>query len=393
MRRGITVSLSLLILAAAAGTAQAPSPWLWSPYLGSVGTGFIAISWRTARPVTVDLSYARIGQGEAVAAWDETLTFEKQEGVGEVWLQGLIPGATYRYQITAYEGAVAYPAPPGTFTLPNEDLPSFTFLVYGETRLLADRHQLVADAMAEGEPDAAFTLHVGDLVEEPDTAQYTNLFWSIARLAGSRPYLPVHDDARRAGERYYEVFALPLGGGEHDEQWWSFDYGCVHVIGLDSTAGASGEDEVLRRQTAWLRDDLATATAAGRIVVVCAAGPLYGACASATSQTLRDAWEALFHQYGVGVVLSGGAGGYEHIYQDGIHFVVTAGGGGPLESSTCEAAAATVLRRDNALHYVRVTVCGRTLRVDAIPVAFVTAGDVVPTPNAEPMDSFIVGGN
>ncbi|MEN6368126.1 MAG: hypothetical protein ABFD77_00305 [Thermotogota bacterium] len=393
MARGVLTVVALLSLSLSCAATQAPSPWLWSPYLGAIGTDFVAISWKTARPVTIDVRYARVAGGSAVDSWDETLTFEQQQGIGEIWLRGLVPGSTYRYQVIAYEGAAMYPTRLGTFRIPSEDSSLFTFLAYGETRLLADRHKLVADTMAEGEPEAAFVVHVGGLVEAPDTAQYTNLFWAIAALAGLHPYLPVHAEARFVGEEYYETFALPVGGGESAEQWWSFDYGGVHVVGLDSTLVGPESEAAMREQIAWLRGDLARSAPAARFVVVVCSLPLYSACTSAASQTLRDAWEALFLEYGVDVVVSGGEGGYEHIFQNGIHYVVTAGGGGPLGPATCDSAAGTVSRRANALHYLRITLSEGMLRVEAVPVAWVTDDDVLPTPDAEPMDSFVVEGN
>ncbi len=393
MARTLIIVAVLLALDLPSAATQPPSPWLWSPYLGAVGTDFAAISWKTARPVTIDVRYARVSEGDAAEHWDETLTFEQQQGIGEIWLRGLVPGSAYRYQVTAYEGAASYPTRLGTFRIPADSLPAFTFLSYGETRLLADRHKLVADAMAEGEPEAAFVVHVGGLVEAPDTAHYTNLFWAIADLADSRPYFPVHDDARLVGEAYYETFALPVGGGESAEQWWSFDYGCVHVVGLDSTLVGPESEVAMREEIAWLRGDLARSAQSGRFVVVFCSAPLYSACPSAASQALRDAWERLFLEYGVDVVVSGGSGGYEHIFQSGIHYVVTAGGGGPLRPQACDSAAGTVSRRANALHYLRITASDGMLRVEAIPVAWVTDDDVLPTPNAEPMDSFVVEGS
>ncbi|MDD5264265.1 MAG: hypothetical protein PHU43_05440 [Candidatus Bipolaricaulis sp.] len=393
MIRTLIIVATLWTLAVPCLAAQPPSPWLWSPYLGAVGTDFAAISWKTARPVTIDLRYARVSEGDAAEHWDEILTFEQQEGIGEIWLRGLVPASTYRYQVTAYEGVAGYPTRLGTLRTLAEDPSTITFLAYGETRLLADRHQLVADAMAEGEPQAAFVVHVGGLVEAPDAAHYTNLFWAIADLAGSRPYIPVHDDARNVGEEYYETFALPVGGGDGAEQWWSFDYGCLHVVGLDSALVGVESEAVLREEVAWLRGDLARSAQSARFVVVFCSTPLYSACPTAASQTLRDAWDALFVEYGVDVVISGGHGGYEHIFQNGIHYVLTAGGGGPLSSETCDSAAGTVSRRINALHYLRITAFDGTLRVDAIPVAWVTDDDVLPTPTAEPMDSFVVEGN
>lgn len=392
MVRGIKIVVALLALGGPCLAAQPLSPWLWSPYLGDVGTDFAAISWKTARPVTVDLRYARASAGDAAERWDEILTFEQQEGIGEIWLRGLVPESTYRYQVTAYEGVVAYPTRLGTFRTSAEDLSAFTFLSYGETRLLSDRHRLVADAMAENETGAAFVVHVGGLVDAPDEAQYTNLLWAIAPLSASCPYLPVHDDPRLVGDAYYDTFALPIGGGDAAEQWWSFDYGCVHVVALDSALVGPEAHAAMTDQVEWLARDLARPGVAGRFIVVFASSPLYGSDLDGSAQTLREAWEELFREYGVDVVVSGGAGGYEHLYRNGIHYVITAGGGGPLEPEPGPSVVGSVARRPTALHYLRITAADGSLCVEAIPVAWVEGDEVFPTPGQGPIDTFTLRG-
>ncbi len=384
---------AVLLLAGSLGAAaQAPSPWLWSPYLGAFGSDFVAVSWKTARPVDVDVRYALASEYDATQEWDETLTFEQQDGPAEIWLRGLVPGRTYRYQVVAYEGDAAYPAPPGTFTAPLGDATSFTFVAYGETRLFSDRHRLVADAMAENETGAAFVVHVGGLVDAPDEAQYTNLLWAIAPLAASCPYLPVHDDPRLVGDAYYDTFALPIGGGDAAEQWWSFDYGCVHVVALDSALVGPETHAAMTDQVEWLARDLARPGVAGRFIVAFASSPLYGSDLDGSAQTLREAWEELFREYGVDVVVSGGAGGYEHLYRNGIHYVITAGGGGPLEPEPGPSVVGSVARRPTALHYLRITAADRCLSIEAIPVAWVEGDDVFPTPGQGPIDTFTLRG-
>lgn len=389
--RGVVVA-TLLILGFSSAVAQAPSPWLRAPYLGAVGDGVIAISWMTARPVSIDVCYALASTHDATGSWDETLTFEQHQGQGEVWLRGLTAGATYHYQLVAYEGTARYPADIGSFAVPPSEASPFAFLAYGETRLLSDRHRLVADTMAENEPGAAFAVHVGGLVEAPDEAQYANLFWAIASLARSCPYFPVRDHDRFVGGRYYDVFALPVGGGDAAEQWWSLDYGCVHVIGLDSTLTGSGSEAAMAEQVAWLRHDLGRPHLAGRFALVFSSHPLYSAEAGAVAQALRDAWEQLFRESGVDVVISGGAGGYEHIYHGGIHHLVTAGGGAPFPEDPSPSAAGTVFRRPGVLHYLRLTVVERSLRVEAIPVAWGVENEIVVAPDGRPMDSFTLLG-
>ncbi|GAH13075.1 unnamed protein product, partial [marine sediment metagenome] len=122
--------------------------------LVAIGEDFVAISWNTLRAVEVDLHYSTAAVYDATEVWEETLAFEPHKGVAEIRLGNLKPGTTYRYRIVIYDGDAVYPSPIGHFTTSSRETRSFCFLVYGDTRTFPDRHKLVADRMAEDEPNA-----------------------------------------------------------------------------------------------------------------------------------------------------------------------------------------------------------------------------------------------
>ncbi len=388
--RVVLSGLFLVVAIGVAASSQVESPVIWGPVLGVVGETSIAISWNTLRAVGADLHYSTAAVYDTTEIWEETLSFEPHEGVAEIQLRDLAPGSTYRYQVVIYEGDAVYPSPIGYFTTVSAETRPFSFLIYGDTRTYPDRHKLVADTMAKNEPDAAFVINTGDVVESPTIGRFRSFFAAIANLALSHPYLAVIGNHEKGHSRYYEFFALPSGGGKAGEEWWSFDYGDVHFVGINSSA-ATASDAVtrMREQMEWVREDLANSEAKFKIVLF--HHPIYSSTWDGGVETfMQTLAEPIFLETGVDLVLNGHMHCYEHFYIYGIHHVVTGGGGAPLQDPVDEVADGTVCRRYNTLHYLRITVSGDTLRVEAIPVASVYNDEVHLVPSGRPFDSFTI---
>jgi len=385
----ICCTLSVLVLLCATDTtAQTSSPWIFGPVLGAIGNDVVVISWETSRSVSIDLHYglAQVHQGSG--SWSETLTFDRQKGKAEIWLHDLMPDTEYRYQLIAYEGDAVYPSKLGSFRTAAATARAFTFVVYGHTRSFPDRHKLVADTMTRDEEGAAFVVHVGELVESLTPDRLANFRWAIADLARSIPYLTVVGSEATNTDAYYKGFALPQGGGTSGEEWWSFDYGSVHLIGLDSTL-TDPSNERAQEQLVWLRQDLST-SAAELTVVLCTASFYGSAYPTGTNEALVSLWEPVLRGGGVDLVVSGETGGYEHVYTGGIHYLTTGGGGGPLAASPNEQIPGLVFSRYEVLHYIRITVTDNALRAEAVPVASVIDDEIYLTPSGKAIDSFVI---
>lgn len=387
--RRTLVGLALLVLLVTlCATAQSSSPWAWGPILGAVGDDLVVISWETSRSVSVDLHYGLAQVHDASGAWDETLTFDRQEGRAEIWLRDLTPGTDYRFQLIAYEGDAVYPTKLGSFHTSSQTARSFSFAVYGHTASFPDRHKLVADTIAHDEADAAFVVHVGKLVDSLTPERIGNYLWAIDDLARSTAYLTVvgSDDPNQTA--YYQTFALPQGGGVAGEQWWSFDYGIVHVLGLDSTLTDPSRARA-QEQLAWLRRDLATTDAT--FVVVLTTSGLYGSSyPDGRNEALVALWEPIFRANGVDLVLSAQIGGYEHVYAGGIHHITTGGGGGPLAEPPDGSVPRLVFSRYGLLHYIRITLADDALQAEAVPVASIIADEIYLTPSSRAIDTVVI---
>ena len=380
--------IALLALATTTVVAQDTSPWLWGPHLGATGTSAVALSWETTRSVSIDLHYAPAETYVATGEWTETFTFDDQTGPVEIWLTELVSGTEYRYQLIAYEGDAVYPTEIGTLRIPDADVGSFAFAVYGETATSVEQHRLVARILTENE-EPLFVAHVGDLVVSPSATTYTSFLWAIDPLALAHPVVSVV--ARDGSPLYYSMLALPTGGGDSNEQWWTMTVGRVCCIGLDSTIDPENEPITWEEQIVWLRHLLATKTES--FVVVFCTDPLYSASyTGGTNETYRQAWEPLFLKYNVDAVFSGGtAGGYEHTYNDGVHYFATGGGGSEFEASPNRLAPGTVFRRYNLLHYVLVLVSETQVQIEAVPVATALDGGILLVPSGTSIDTVVLG--
>jgi phosphodiesterase/alkaline phosphatase D-like protein len=389
--RFIRLAVIVALLSISLGVfAQQDSPLVWGPNLGAISDDSIAITWNTSRPVSVDLHYATANFYDSTANWEETLYFEAHEDVAEIWLDGLLPATKYRYQLVLYEGDAIYECPIGYFTTSSPETRSFSFLVYGDTRTNQDLNKLVSDTMARDNLDAALVINTGDLVESPTIGRFKDFFSAIGDLALCHPYLCVIGNHEKASPRYYEFCPLPTGGGKADEQWWSFDYGNVHFVGIDTNT-FKGADAIslMREQIEWVKSDLEFSKATFKVVFF--HHPIYSSTWDAgVNEPLQQMWEQIFVDNGVDVVFNGHMHCYEHFYMKGIHHVVTGGGGAPLQEPVENIAPGTVFRRYRVLHYLRVTVSDNMMRVEAIPVGSVYDDQVHLTPGTQAMDSFTI---
>lgn len=386
---GVAAWIAGASLLSIVAVCQDTSPWLWGPHLGATGTSAVALSWETTRTVSIDVQYATAETYTATGDWTETFTLDNQTGPVEVWLTELLAGTEYRYRLVAYDGDAVYPTAVGTLRPPSADVTSFSFVVYGETATSVERHRLVAQTVAE-EEDPLFVAHVGDFVVSPSTMTYTTFLQAFDPLARSHPV--VSTVAHDGSPLYYSMLALPTGGGDSNEQWWTMAVGRVCCIGLDSTIDPEEEPITWEEQIVWLRHLLATKTKEDIIVVFCS-DPLYSASYfSATNEPLRQAWESLFVEYDVDAVFTGGtAGGYEHTFNKGIHYFATGGGGSVFEASPNRVAPGTVFRRYGLLHYMRVIVSETEMHIEAIPIATALDGGLFFVPSTASIDTVMLG--
>jgi 3',5'-cyclic AMP phosphodiesterase CpdA len=186
-----------------------------------------------------------------------------------------------------------------------------------------------------------------------------NFFAMYAPMLGSVPVFPVagnHDYETQNAAPFLEVFALPENGGpEGAERWYSFDWGDVHFVAVDT-------ERVGAEQAAWLDADLAENELPWTIVF--GHKSPYASGAHGSNEDVRKAFAPILEFHRVPLMLAGHDHDYERTEEiNGVTYVVTGGGG--RGTRAVGKSAFTAFSHD-VLHFVYVTIDGDELRLYAI---------------------------
>ncbi len=268
----------------------------------------------------------------------------------------------------------------GVFRTAPVEPAAFRFVAYGDTRTQAEVHARLIDRIVDEKP--AFVVHTGDLVGNGRRANLwlREFFGPATQLISKVVLFPVLGNHEENSPLYFNLFELP-----GNERFYSFDYGQVHVVALDSNDPPFPEehenearwveqyrrvrDEFWARQLEWLRGDLDRHQDAA-LTVVCLHSPLYSSTANEARQKnyklMRTRLQLLFETHGVDGVFSGHDHNYQRHVVNGIQYVVTGGGGAPLYE--CGPVQPTEVARAKEHHYVVVSVRGKTANARVVTI-------------------------
>jgi 3',5'-cyclic AMP phosphodiesterase CpdA len=236
----------------------------------------------------------------------------------------------------------------------------FRFAAYGDNRTQANVHASVLEQMSKFDPD--FILQSGDIVQNGEIELQWDEFWLTAgKMLSQTAYYPSLGNHERHGAPYFKYFDLP--------NEYSFDYGDVHFVALDSNRPPAEYSD----QQEWLRKDLSNhQSAKWRIVFfhhtvhTCVDNPGRRAESALRAKRLGP----IFAAGNVQLVINGHDHNYQRHISNGITYIVSGGGGAPLYSVTPDTLFA--IRAKAAHHHCEMTVDG-----DAIAVRVVEPGGVI----------------
>ncbi|ARA94229.1 hypothetical protein AWN76_014405 [Rhodothermaceae bacterium RA] len=306
-------------------TAPAPPPpTVRTPYLQQATPTSILIAWQTATETTGTVEYGPT----------RDLGFRVETGAPAyrhaVTLDGLTPNTTYYYRVLS-GSEVFYPITPFR-TAKTRAEPRLRMLVFGDSGTDTPPQHAIAALMTE-KAHADFGIHVGD-VSQYSGEEYDRIFFRpYADLVSRTPIYPSignHDTYYDDAATYLDVFYLPHNNPQQTERYYSFDYGPVHAIALDTNIGFTPGTP----QYEWFVSDLQSAAAreaTWRFVYF--HHPPYCQAWSgwAGELNVRRHLMPLFEQYGVDVVFNGHTHAYERGSLNGVTYVITGGGGGGLD--------------------------------------------------------------
>jgi predicted phosphodiesterase len=316
-------------------------------YLQQVtGTGAM-FGWVSTQPVGERVSIMKPPSAMLMkapaAVEDYTL---RSAGENQLWspIEQLEPSTIYCYQLE--DEMQALTTPTGFKTAPSpESTEPVRFLAFGDSggggsdqyALLEQMYTVPYDLM----------IHTGDIAYDDGTiAQYEdNVFGVYADLFKNIPFMPAsgnHDYRTMQGAPFRDVFNLPAANGE---KWYSYDWGRVHFVALDTEADYSA-------QAAWLEQDLAASNLPWKIIYM--HKPMYSSGMHGSDTTLRNKIAPVAEKYGVQLILAGHDHNYERIKpQNGVAYVVTGGGG--IGTRSVGSSSFTALAED-VIHFVYVEV-------------------------------------
>lgn len=321
------------------------------PYLQSVTVTSAIVIWRTDVPGSSRVDYD-------VGEFTGSIDLPDPTTEHTITLTDLITGTEVVYRVSTDGVELAS----GSFrTSPGPDQP-FSFAVIGDSGTGSKEQYAVADQMVALDPQ--LMLHTGDVVYPDGQADgYDPFFFqpyqALARRAPIFPTLGNHDYHTQRGQPYLNAFYLPHNNPANTERYYSFDWGNAHFTALDFNTGPDTD------QIAWLKDDLASTDQPWKIVfyhqAIYSSGPHgHEDWADAKRRLLAP----IFEQNKVDVVFNGHDHDYERVQPiNGVLYIVTGGGGGPLYQVDPQPFSAYA---ETTYHTVFVTVEGCILTVLAI---------------------------
>ncbi len=215
--------------------------------------------------------------------------------------------------VLACSGAIAQAAQP------------FRFAIYGDTRDGHKAHRDVVARIMEAKP--VFVLQTGDLVH---TGTDNSLWKTYDDITGEMrkrlPVYPARGNHDVGGTGYEDRVTAPFTSG--NKLWYSFNKGNSHFVAL--AIDESNAFDVRSPQYVWLEADLAAAKPKARHIFVFFHVAPYSIGSHGSNLIVRKILCPLFEKFGVRAVFNGHDHIYYHTKREGIHYVVTGGGGAPL---------------------------------------------------------------
>ena len=350
------------------------------PYLQSVGTTSALVAFRTGVSCT---PFVRFGEGSdlsrtamaTVAGWRHA-----------VKLDGLLPGRTYSYVVEACGSVTGVR---GFQTATGPETTRLHFTAMGDFGTGGTKQAEVLKLLAQSGKAGELMVTLGDNAYSSGTESefQSNMFKPMAAVLREVPLFPSpgnHEYVTNQGQPYLDNFYLPANNPEKSERYYSFNWGPVHFVSLDSNCviGLASSDRcTLAAQKSWLAQDLAATRQPWKVVYF--HHPTWSSGEHGSQVKMRRVFAPLFEQYGVDLVLTG----HDHNYERskpmkgdavapsgtrGIPYLVVGSGGASLRTFPGTQPGWTAFRDNTHMGYLDVVVDGGTL-----VAKFITSTDTV----------------
>jgi hypothetical protein len=378
---GVAASAGIGLLSSP--TVQATITLVRGPYLQQVDATKAIVVWATRESGTATVEY-RDGTGP-VAVAPATSSFRSSSTTGipsfyqhEAALTGLGAATAYQYE-PRVGGADSTPGVVDQFrTAPAVGSGTIRLVAFGDSGNGSTAQNQIASAIRADSFDLA--VHTGDMAYSNGTyAEFESRFFPYygdwLRRVALFPSIGNHDDRTRSATPYRILFVLPRDGASaafpnNAERFYSFDYGPVHFIALDTEAAFLSSTR-RQEQLAWLTEDLQNSQHQPWRVAFFHRPP-YSSGAHGSDLAIRQAFGPLFEQYNVQVVMTGHDHDFERSVpwrgstntdRQAVTYIVTGGAGAGLYPVGRDQWTAYAT---SAHHYVRAVVSPSDFLVEAV---------------------------
>ncbi len=319
LRLAYRVVLPCVVLLAASTAFAAPTITK-GPYIQNVRTNAVVIMWETSASSSSTVTYG------TTISYGRTVSSSSLVKVHEMTVSGLATDTLYHYKVSSTNSTGTVSSVDCTFRTAVAAGTPFRFAAYGDSRTFATSHAAVVKAIVASAP--RLVLHDGDITRDGTVASYwqTEYFTPAASLIKTTPVYPTPGNHEKGTSSYYSYFSPATGGGTKSEEWYSFNYGSVHFISIDTCSSFS----VGSTQYNWLVNDLKTTTAEWKVVLT--HYPAYSSGTHGSSPNVQSVLVPLFEKYKVDMVFAGHDHIYERSLKSGVYYFVTGGGGAELYS-------------------------------------------------------------
>lgn len=323
--------IAACLMALAALSPAAPAQSLTrGPYLQNGSTSAVSIRWRTNSATDSLVRY-----GTSAGALNQTVARATATTEHEIRLTGLTPNTTYYYSVGNSAKVLASGNDHFVRTAPTGAKPTRVW-VLGDSGTNGSGQRAVRDAYYRftGSRHTDLWMMLGDNAYESGTdSEYQTKLFNIYPTMLRKSVLWScygNHDARSSNSSsqsgpYYAQHTFPKQGeaggvASGTEAYYSYDYGNIHFISLDSCESSRSTTGAMAK---WLRNDLANTTKDW--VVAFWHHPPYsrGSHNSDSESTLREMRERfvpILESYGVDLVLCGHSHSYERSkFIDGHH--------------------------------------------------------------------------
>jgi len=290
-------------------------------YLQQVTSATATLGWVTTNPTGARVRLSAQGDTSSATVPGTVEDYAMRTAdESQMWsaLESLKPSTIYCYEVA--DDSEAMTVATGFRTAPD---PASTapvrFLAFGDSGGGGTDQYALLEQMYTVKYD--LIIHTGDLAYDDGTiGQFEDTVFGVyGELLKNIPFFPAagnHEYHTLNGAPFRDVFNLP---GDSGEKWYSYDWGRVHFVALDTEADYA-------TQAAWLDGDLAATAAPWKIVYL--HKPPYSSGSHGSDSALRNALAPVLARHGVQLLLAGHDHNYERILpQNGTYYVVTGGGG------------------------------------------------------------------